>query len=124
MTSYEIRSSDWSSECALPISHNSSLLSHCADGRISLRRPVNLASPYVSSQTVDVEGRLRLVVAQLLVDEEQPDVSHLPSYFATGQSNLFGKVIGSREFIRLGGRSWRTRPIDFSTSEVLRDGTM
>src|SRR3546814_21168262 len=34
--------------------HNSSLLSHCADGRISLRRPVNLASPYVSSQTVDV----------------------------------------------------------------------
>src|SRR3546814_1245915 len=52
--------------------HNSSLLSHCADGRISLRRPVNLASPYASSQTVDVEGRLRLGVAQLLVDEEQP----------------------------------------------------
>src|SRR3546814_2277444 len=66
--------------------HNSSLLSHCADGRISLRRPVNLASPYVSSQTVDVEGRLRLGVAQLLVDEEQPDVSHLPSYFAYGRS--------------------------------------
>src|SRR3546814_2346167 len=77
--------------------HNSSLLSHCADGRISLRRPVNLASPYVSSQTVDVEGRLRLGVAQLLVDEEQPDVSHLPSYFAYGKYNLLGKFIGSRE---------------------------
>src|SRR3546814_12100967 len=77
--------------------HNSSLLSHCADGRISLRRPVNLASPYVSSQTVDVEGRLRLGVAQLLVAEEQPDVPPLPSYFAYVTSNLLGKFIGSRE---------------------------
>src|SRR3546814_15517533 len=94
--------------------HNSSLLSHCADGRISLRRPVNLASPYVSSQTVDVEGRLRLGVAQLLVDEEQPDVSHLPSYFAYGKYNLLGKFIGSREFIRLEGRYLRYRTLDIS----------
>src|SRR3546814_10777029 len=59
--------------------HDSSLLSHCADGRISLRRPVNLASPYVSSQTVDVEGRLRLGVAQLLVDEEDRKSTRLNS---------------------------------------------
>src|SRR3546814_5013821 len=94
--------------------HNSSLLSHCGDGRISLRRPVSLASPYVSSQTVDVEGRLRLGVAQLLVDEEQPDVSHLPSYFAYGKYNLLGKFIGSREFIRLEGRYLRYRTLDIS----------
>src|SRR3546814_4292560 len=98
--------------------HNSSLLSHCADGRISLRRPVNLASPYVSSQTVDVEGRLRLGVAQLLVDEEQPDVSHLPSYFAYGKYNLLGKFIGSREFIRLEGRYLRYRRSEEHTSEL------
>lgn len=94
--------------------HNSSLLSHCADGRISLRRPVSLASPYVSSETVDEEGRLRLGVAQLLVDEEQPDVSHLPSYFSYGKYNLLGKFIGSREFIRLEGRYLRYRTLDIS----------
>ncbi|WP_413062070.1 hypothetical protein ACLN6N_07385 [Sphingomonas carotinifaciens] len=94
--------------------HNSSLLSHCADGRISLRRPVSLASPYASSETVDEEGRLRLGVAQLLVEEEQPDVSHLPSYFAYGKYNLLGKFIGSREFIRLEGRYLRYRTLDIS----------
>jgi|GEM_PF-5312061 len=65
-------------------SYNSSILNHCADGRISLRRPIALASPYICSETVDTEGRLKLGVAQLLVDEDQPDVSHLASYFAYG----------------------------------------
>lgn len=94
--------------------HNSSLLSHCSEGRISLRRPISLASPYVASETVDEEGKLRLGVAQLLLDEDQPDVSHLPSYFAYGKYNLLGKFIGSREFIRLEGRYLRYRTLDIS----------
>ncbi len=94
--------------------HNSSLLSHCSNGHISLRRPVSLASPYISSETVDEEGKLRLGVAQLLVNEKQPDVSHIPSYFAYGRYNLLGKFIGSREFIRLEGRYLRYRTLDVS----------
>lgn len=95
-------------------SHSSSLLSHCSNGRISLRRPTSLASPYVASETVDEEGKLRLGVAQLLVDENQPDVSHMPSYFAYGKYNLLGKFINSREFVRLEGRYLRYRSLDVS----------
>jgi hypothetical protein len=94
--------------------HNASLLSHCSNGRISLRRPISLASPYVASESVDEEGKLRLGVAQLLVDEDQPDVSHIPSYFAYGKYNLLGKFINSREFIRLEGRYLRYRTLDIS----------
>ena len=94
--------------------HHTSLLSYCANDRISLRRPIALASPYVASETIDEEGRLKLGVTQLLVDEGQPDVSHLPSYFAYGKYNLLGKFIGSREFIRLEGRYLRVRTLDIS----------
>src|SRR3546814_1528462 len=68
----------------------------------------------ISDWSSDVCSSDLLGVAQLLVDEEQPDVSHLPSYFAYGKYNLLGKFIGSREFIRLEGRYLRYRTLDIS----------
>src|SRR3546814_20728501 len=68
----------------------------------------------ISDWSSDVCSSDLLGVAQLLVDEEQPDVSHLPSYFAYGKYNLLGKFIGSRGFIRLEGRYLRYRTLDIS----------
>lgn len=94
--------------------HHTSMLSYCSNDRMSLRRPIALASPYVASDTVDEEGKLKLGVAQLLVDEDQPDVSHLPSYFAYGKYNLLSRFFESREFIRLEGRYLKLRTLDIS----------
>lgn len=94
--------------------HSSSIISHCDDGKISLRRPTSLASPYIASESNDPLGKLKMGVAQLLVEEGQPDVSHMPSYFSYGKYNLLRKFIGSREFIRLESRYLRYRSLDIS----------
>lgn len=93
--------------------HGGGMLSHCARGRFSLRRPVALASPFVQ-EVVEDDERAKSGIPQLLADAGEADMSHLTSYFAYGKYNLLGRFIASREYIRLETRYALMRQIDVS----------
>lgn len=94
--------------------HSASMLTYCADDRFSLRRPALVALPFIESASEDTDGRLKLGVAQLASDAEEPDVSHLTTYFAYRKYNLLGKFAESREHQRLEMRFNYRRSLDIS----------
>jgi len=93
--------------------HGSGMLSHCGRGDFSLRRPVALASPF-STETAPDDDAARSGIPQLLASADEPDPSHMTSYFVYGKYNLLGKFISSREYIRLEERHSIMRTIDVS----------
>lgn len=93
--------------------HGGGMLSHCARGRFSLRKPVSLASPF-AREIVEDDERAKSGIPQLLADAGEADMAHMSSYFAYGKYNLLGKFIASREYIRLETRYALMRQIDVS----------
>lgn len=93
--------------------HGGGMLSHCARGRFSLRKPVSLASPF-AKEIVDDDERAKSGIPQLLADAGEADMAHMSSYFAYGKYNLLGKFIASREYIRLETRYALMRQVDVS----------
>lgn len=93
--------------------HSGGMLSHCARGRFSLRKPVALASPF-TKEVVGEHDRAKSGIPQLLAEAGEADMSHMTSYFAYGKYNLLGKFIASREYIRLEIRYAMMRQIDIS----------
>lgn len=93
--------------------HGGGMLSHCARGRFSLRKPVSLASPF-AKEIVDDEERGKSGIPQLLAEAGEADMAHMSSYFAYGKYNPLGKFIASREYIRLETRYALMRQVDIS----------
>lgn len=93
--------------------HAMGMLAHCSRGDFSLRRPVALASPFATQVSTANDGA-RSGIPQLLAEADEPDPSHMTSYFVYGKYNLLGKFISSREYIRLEQRHAIMRTIDIS----------
>lgn len=93
--------------------HAMGMLAHCSRGDFSLRRPVALASPFAAEVSVDDDGA-RSGIPQLLAQADEPDPSHMTSYFVYGKYNLLGKFVSSREYIRLEERHAFMRTLDVS----------
>lgn len=94
--------------------YSNSILNHCSYDRFSLRRPVAAAAPFARGKIIDDDAKSKGGVSQLLAHTDEPDVSHLTSYFSYARYNLIGRFIGSREFIRLETRFSLYRSIDVS----------
>ncbi len=93
--------------------HAMGMLAHCSRGDFSLRRPVALASPFAIEVSTDDDGA-RSGIPQLLAQSDEPDPSHMTSYFVYGKYNLLGKFVSSREYIRLEERHAVMRTLDVS----------
>ncbi len=93
--------------------HAMGMLAHCSRGDFSLRRPVALASPFAAEVSTNNDGA-RSGIPQLLAEADEPDPSHMTSYFAYGKYNLLGKFVSSREYIRLEQRHAIMRTLDIS----------
>lgn len=93
--------------------HALGMLAHCSRGDFSLRRPVALASPFAADVAMD-DDQARSGIPQLLAAADEPDPSHMTSYFVYGKYNLLGKFVSSREYIRLEERHAIMRTIDVS----------
>lgn len=93
--------------------HAMGMLAHCSRGDFSLRRPVALASPFASEVSIEDDGA-RSGIPQLLAQADEPDPSHMTSYFVYGKYNLLGKFVSSREYIRLEERHAFMRTLDIS----------
>lgn len=93
--------------------HAMGMLAHCSRGDFSLRRPVALASPFSAEVSATNDGA-RSGIPQLLAEADEPDPSHMTSYFVYGKYNLLGKFVSSREYIRLEQRHAVMRTLDIS----------
>lgn len=93
--------------------HAAGMLSHCSRGEFSIRKPMALASPFASEVAAD-DDQARSGIPQLLAQADEPDPSHMTSYFVYGKYNLLGKFVASREYIRLEERHALMRTIDVS----------
>lgn len=93
--------------------HSMGMLAHCSRGNFSLRRPVALASPFSAEVSSD-DDSARSGIPQLLSRADEPDPSHMTSYFVYGKYNLLGKFVSSREYIRLEERHAMMRTLDVS----------
>lgn len=98
--------------CRLYELHAGGMLSHCARGGFSLRRPTALASPF--GRELKDEERDKSGIPQLLAEAGEADMAHLSSYFVYGKYNLLSKFISSAEYLRLEGRYGLLRRIDVS----------
>ena len=93
--------------------HEGSLLSHCAKGPFSLRRPVATASRYDETASDSAPSALKTgTVAS--TDQEDSDASSFISYFVYEPFNLLGKFYESHQFIELERRFKFLRTLDVS----------
>ncbi|MCJ2135180.1 RNA-directed DNA polymerase [Methylobacterium sp. J-026] len=96
------------------VAHSGGLIDYTSNGQFTLRRPVEIASPYSPRSTRGQSATLKLGLPEQIGEDEQPAVDHLTSYFIYGKYNLLGKFMESREFIRLESRFKLLRSADIS----------
>jgi hypothetical protein len=100
--------------CEFYFRSEGALLWYCSRSEYSIRHPTAVAAVYVEQPTVDSAAASKLGQVEISLEEGEPELDRMVSYFVYGRYNLLSKFYESADFVRLEKKFSLLRHLDIS----------